>query len=93
MVLSFIICFAGTPAACGQTKTHRRLPAMGYKNSVIRLLVQSPIAGVILVTTSCRHAAQIGRAARLGVQFQLAMKVFIRSKSWGQFNAPAFRVN
>jgi hypothetical protein len=45
---------------------------------VIRLSFQLPTAVVILATTFFRHPAQTGMAARLGVQFKLAMKVLIR---------------
>ena len=50
------------------------MPAMGCK--IVLFLVSgfnSPVANIILVMTLCHPAARIGRAARSGVQFQLAM--------------------
>jgi hypothetical protein len=55
--------------------------------------IQHPIASVILMTALCHPAVRAGMAARWGVQFKLAMKVFIRSNLWDQSNAPASPVN
>jgi hypothetical protein len=53
------------------------MPAMGCKISLLFLWNQPSIASVNLVTALCHHAARIGWAARRGMQFILAMIVFI----------------
>jgi hypothetical protein len=55
--------------------------------------LQSPIAGVALVTTMRRQAARIGGTGRCGRQFKLVIKDGISSKMWAHFTAPASMVN
>jgi hypothetical protein len=66
---------SGAPAAFGQTKTHRRLPAMGCE-----ILLRFVYGFNLPPPTVCATATQRSHAARFGIQFSLVMTDCISSK-------------